>query len=162
MRNLVVAIAGLALLSSLPASSRPAAPQAPAPASQPAADKGTLEDTLVALEKQSWEAWKNHDGKFFRGFLSDDHVELGFGGPANKATVVAGVAGPACSVKSYTVDHFAVAVVDANVALVTYHAAQDTTCGGQPVPSPVWVSSLYVKRDGRWLNFLYQQTKTPK
>ncbi len=165
MRNLVMmamAIAGLALFSSLPASSQAPAPQAPAPASQPAAGKGTLEDTLVALEKQSWEAWKNHDGKFFQGFLADDHVELGFGGPAGKATVVAGVAGPACSVKSYTVDHFSVAAVDENVALVTYHAAQDTTCGGQPVPSPVWVSSLYVKREGRWMNFLYQQTKTPK
>src|SRR4051812_41685515 len=105
MRNLVVvAIAGLALFSSLPASSQPAPPpQAPAPASQPAAGKGTLEDTLVGLEKQSWEAWKNHDGKFFQGFLADDHVELGFGGPAGKATVVAGVAGPACSVKSYAV-----------------------------------------------------------
>lgn len=162
MRKLVVlAIAGLALFSSLPASAQPALPP-PAPAPQPAAGPGTLADTLVALEKQSWEAWKNHDGKFFQGFLADDHVELGFGGPANKATVVAGVAGPACSVKSYTVDHFSVAAVDENVALVTYHAAQDTTCGGQPVPSPVWVSSLYVKRDGRWLNFLYQQTKTPK
>src|SRR6478672_13002666 len=118
MRNLlVVAIAGLALLSSLPAS--------PQPAPQPAADKGTLEESLVALEKQSWEAWKNHDGKFFQGFLADDHVELGFGGPASKATVVAGVAGPACAVKSYAVDHFSVAAVDANVALVTYHAAQD-------------------------------------
>lgn len=164
MRNLVVAvIAGLALFSSLPASSQAPAPQAPAPASQPAAaDKGTLQDTLVALEKQSWEAWKNHDGKFFQGFLSDDHVELGFGGPQNKASVVAGVAGPVCSVKSYEVDHFELAVVDANTALLTYHAAQDTTCGGQPVPSPVWVSSLYVKRDGRWFNFLYQQTKTAK
>jgi hypothetical protein len=159
MRNLVVvAIAGLGWFSSLQAS----ALQTPAPAPQPAAEKGTLQDTLVALEKQSWEAWKNHDGKFFQGFLADDHVELGFGGPANKASVVAGVAGPACSVKSYAVDHFALAVVDANTALLTYHAAQDTTCGGQPVPSPVWVSSLYVKRGDRWFNFLYQQTKTSK
>jgi hypothetical protein len=153
MRNLVVvAIVSLALSSS--ASSLAA--------QAPASGTGALKDTLVAMEKQSWEAWKNHDGKFFQEFLSDDHVELGFGGPQNKASVVAGVAGPVCSVKSYEVDHFELAVVDANTALLTYHAAQNTTCGGQPVPSPVWVSSLYVKRDGRWFNFFYQQTKTTK
>ncbi|HEV7505457.1 MAG TPA: nuclear transport factor 2 family protein [Thermoanaerobaculia bacterium] len=129
-------------------------------AAQP--EKSTLKDTLADLEKQSWEAWKNHDGKFFQGFLTDDHVEVGFGGPTDKKTVVSGVASPICAVKSYTVDHFELIQFGPDTALLYYHAAQDTTCGGQPVPSPVWVSSLYVKRDGHWLNALYQQTQTPK
>jgi hypothetical protein len=154
MRKPILAIALLLALApcSLLAQSAPAAP----------ADPGTLKETLVGLEKQSWEAWKSHDGKFFQGFLSDDHVEVGFGGPSNKTSVVAGVAGPACSVKSYTVDHFELTVLAPDAALLTYHAAQDTTCGGKPVPSPVWVSSLYVKRGDRWLNALYQQTQTAK
>jgi hypothetical protein len=128
------------------------------------AQTGAVEtkEALVKLEQQSWEAWKNHDGKFFQGFLSEDHVEVGFGGPTKKAAVVAGVASDVCNVKSYSVDHFELTMLDANTALLTYHAAQDTTCGGKPVPSPVWVSSLYGKRDGRWLNVLYQQTQTAK
>jgi hypothetical protein len=125
-------------------------------------DKSTLKETLTTLEKQSWEAWKNRDGKFFQNFLSDDHVEVGFGGPTDKKTVVAGVGSPACTVKSYTVDHFELTELGPDTALLTYHAAQDTTCGGAVVPSPVWVSSLYVKRNGQWLNALYQQTKTAK
>jgi hypothetical protein len=149
MRSIILAIACLAFSSLLPAQSAQT-------------DKGALKESLVQLEKQSWEAWKNHDGKFFEGFLSDDHVEVGFGGPTNKATVVSGVASTACNVKSYTVDHFEVAMLDTNTALLTYHAAQDTTCGGKPVPSPVWVSSLYVKRGDRWWNVLYQQTQTAK
>jgi hypothetical protein len=150
MRKLVVlAVVSFAFMS------LPAAQGAPA-------DKGALKETLVNLEKQSWEAWKNHDGKFFQGFLSDDHVEVGFGGPTNKATVVSGVAGAGCTVKSYTVDNFELTALDTNTALLTYHAAQDTTCGGTAVPSPVWVTSLYMKRGGRWLNVLYQQTKTSK
>ncbi len=59
-----------------------------------------LRDSLVALERQSWEAWKNRDGKFFEGFLSDDHAEIGFGGVTNKVTVVAGVGSPVWGVKS--------------------------------------------------------------
>jgi hypothetical protein len=121
-----------------------------------------LKETLVGLEKLSWEAWKGHDRKFFQQFLADDHVEVGFGGVTNKATVVADVGSPLCVVKSYTVDGFELVKFDANTALLTYHAAQDTTCGGKPVPSPVWVSSLYVRRHGRWVNAVYQQTQTRK
>jgi len=146
---IVLAVAGLALASLLSAQDTHT-------------DKDALKATLVGLERQSWEAWQNHDGKFFQGFLSDDHVEVGFGGPANKATVVTGVASAGCTVKSYAVDHFELAMLAADTALLTYHAAQDTTCGGKAVPSPVWVSSLYVKRGDRWLNALYQQTQTPK
>ena len=121
-----------------------------------------LKESLIKLEEQSWEAWKHHDSKFFQEFLSDDHVEVGFGGVTNKATVVAGVASPLCVVKSYKVGKFELTTFDARTALLTYHAEQDTTCGGTAVPSPVWVSSLYVKRGGRWLNASYQQTQTRK
>ncbi len=57
-----------------------------------------LKDTLVKLEKQSWQAWQRRDGTFFQAFLSDDHVEVGFRGVTRKAAVVAGVASPACVV----------------------------------------------------------------
>jgi hypothetical protein len=116
---------------------------------------------LIALEKQSWVAWQNHDGKFFENFLSDDHVEVGFGGPTDKATVVAGVAGPDCIITSYSVDKFKVTMFNKTTALVTYFADQDTICGGQKVPHPVWVSSLYLKRAGHWVNALYQQSQAP-
>jgi hypothetical protein len=125
-------------------------------------DQGALKEALVKLEKQSWVAWQGHDGKFFQEFLSDDHVELGSGGPASKAAVVSMVAGTACTVKSYSVDHFELTMPSSDTALLTYHAAQDTTCGGKPVPSPVWVSSLYVKRGDRWLNVLYQHSPAVK
>jgi hypothetical protein len=124
--------------------------------------KDALREILINLEKQSWEAWKKRDGKFFQGFLSDDHVEVGFNGVTNKAMVVTGVASPVCVVKSYTVEKFELTVIDAKTALLTYHAEQDTNCGGNAVPSPVWASSLYVRRGGHWLNAFYQQTQTRK
>ncbi|MBI3405427.1 MAG: nuclear transport factor 2 family protein [Acidobacteria bacterium] len=118
-----------------------------------------LKESLAKLEKQSWEAWKNRDGKFFQEFLTDDHVEVSFRGLTNKASVVAGVSSPSCVVKSYSVENFTVTSFSENAAVLNYHAAQDTLCNGAAVPSPVWVSSLYVKRGGRWLNALYQQSQ---
>ena len=125
----------------------------------PSLPSGALEDTLIALEKKSWEAWKNRDGKFFDEFLSDDHLEVGFGGLANKAAVMNMVGSPVCTVKSYTVDKFKCTLIDPNVAVLNYYAAQDTTCYGKPVPSPVWVTSLFVKRGERWVNVLYQHSE---
>ncbi len=119
-------------------------------------------ETLIALEKRSWEAWKARDAKFFQDVLADDHLDVGFFGPVGKAAVVAGVASPACEVKSYALDKFRVNVIDSSTALVVYWAEQDTLCGGTAVPSPAWVSSLYSKRGGRWVNVLFQQTQTPK
>ena len=125
-------------------------------------DQAGLKEALVKLEKQSWEAWKDRDGKFYQNFLSDNHVEVGSHGPFSKSTVVSFVGSPVCEVKNYSADHFELTVFDPNTALLTYHAAQETTCSGKAVPSPVWVSSLYVKRSGKWLNAFYQQTPEGK
>ena len=121
-------------------------------------DVAAIKEQLIKLEKQSWEAWKNRDGKFFQDFLSEDHVEVGFSGLANKAEVVAFVGSPVCTVKNYQLDHFEMKLLDKNTALLTYWETQDTVCHN-PVPSPCWVSSLYMKRGDRWLNVFYQQTQ---
>ena len=90
----------------------------------PAGD-AALKETLVALEKQSWVAWKSRDGNFFQDFLSDDHVEIGAGGVSGKSAIVPFVASQNCVVKSYELDHFELTAFDAHTAVLTYHAAQD-------------------------------------
>src|SRR3954471_20412698 len=82
--------------------------------------EAAIREQLIELEKQSWEAWKNRDGKFFQEFLSDDHVEMGFNGPANKAQIVTFVSSLACTVTSYKLDHFEMKMFDQNTALLTY------------------------------------------
>jgi len=124
-------------------------------------DVVVIKEQLIKLEKQSWEAWKNRDGKFFQDFLSDDHVEVGFGGVSNKAEIVSFVGSPVCTVKSYQLNQFELKMLDKNTALLTYREVQDTVCHN-PVPSPCWVSSLYMKRGDRWLNVLSQQTEIHK
>jgi hypothetical protein len=128
----------------------------------PAAATDSLESDLVAMERASWIAWKGHDAKFFADFLSEDHVEVHGYGVTSKAEVVAGVGGTACTVESYALNQFRFRRVSSNAALLVYRAEQTTTCGGNPVPSPVWATSVYAKRNGRWVNVLYQQTPLPK
>jgi len=123
-------------------------------AADPSADEAAVRD----LEARSWVAWQNHDAAFFEQFLSDDHVEIHGYGLAGKAAVVEGVRSPFCKVQSYALGPLSVTPVSADSMLVTYRAEQDTTCGKARVPSPVWASSVYARRAGRWVNVLYQHT----
>jgi hypothetical protein len=124
----------------------------------PFADNVQVKGTLTDLETKSWVAWQGHDGKYFDGFLSDDHVEVGFAGPVGKKSVVAGIAGGACTVASYKVGEMQYSRIAEDTAVLVYRAEQDTKCGGVAVPSPVWATSVFVKRNGRWQNFLYQHS----
>ena len=118
----------------------------------------SIKEKLIALEKQSWEAWKNQDARFYSNFLSNDHIELGFYGASTKNDIVSFIASHACNVQSYSVDKFSVKMLDTNIAVLTYYAEQNTQCHNK-VPSPVWVSSIYIHRNGKWENVFYQQTQ---
>jgi uncharacterized protein DUF4440 len=123
------------------------------------ASAATTEQTLIALEKQSWAAWQNMDAEFWKGFLSDDHIEVsGFVGSTGKADVIRGIVSKVCKVASYKVDDFQFRQIDPNTAVLIYRAEQDTSCAAVKVPSPVWATSLFQKRGGRWQNVLYEQT----
>ncbi len=117
----------------------------------------SVEARLIALEKQSWEEWKNKNGNFFQTLLTDEAVNIGVGGLSNKSQIVKSTSSD-CEVKSFSVDNFKVVMLDKNVALLTYTATQDGVCGGKTIPAKVLASSVYVKRGGKWLNAFYQET----
>jgi hypothetical protein len=125
------------------------------------ANDDPLETELIALEKQSWVAWKGHDSAFFQRFLSDDHVEVQPYGVTDKAHVVAGVASPGCKVDDYSVGDFRFRRLGPDAAMLVYRAQQSTTCFGKPVPSPATVTSIYQRRDGQWFNILFSQNPLP-
>ena len=125
-------------------------------------DEEVTRTSLIDLEKQSWQAWKDHDAAFFQNFLDNEHLEILSNGRANKEEVVRIVGSKVCTVQDYSIDQFTVSLITQDVAIVTYHAAQTTTCNGAVVPSPVWATSLYAKRANRWVNVLYEQTPAAK
>jgi hypothetical protein len=125
-------------------------------ASSAQAAEDPLKARLIAMEKQSWVAWQAMDAGFWDRFLSADHVELnGYVGATGKRSVVDGIGSKICHVASYKVGDFTFRRFDARTALLIYRAEQDTTCGSVKVPSPVWATSLYQFRGGRWVNVLY-------
>ncbi|MGA9998460.1 MAG: nuclear transport factor 2 family protein [Pyrinomonadaceae bacterium] len=120
--------------------------------------KGSLEQTLIAEERALWEAWKNKDAKPYEQWLAEDSVYVHSTGVDGKASEIKGIADPTCEVKSYALDNFKVTMLDKDAALLTFHATQDFACGGKAGPTAVQASSIYVKRNGKWLNWFHQET----
>ena len=48
-----------------------------------------------------------------------------------------------------------------DVAVLSYVATQDASCGGEKLPPKVYATSVYVRHEGKWLSTNYQETPLP-
>jgi len=158
MKRLVIA---LALVFVVSATAPDASGQRRRRARGAASLSNSLKDTLVRLERGAWAAWSVKNPKYFRTFLADDAFNNGRDGVEDKEQIIRAVADNPCQIKSHAFleDTFKVTAVDDDTAFLTYKAMQDYVCDGKPGPSPVWVTTLYVRRGGKWLNMFYQETE---
>ena len=132
------------------------------PMTSQAKSGASVEETLVAREKQSWDAWQKKDVAFWQRHLSDDHVEMdGPGGPQDRNFVMSGIANRTCAVTTYNLDKFTFRQLGRDAAMLVYHAAQEFACGDKRIPNVGWVTSVYQRRDGRWQNVLFEHMPEP-
>ena len=118
-----------------------------------AAKPPATKEALVALEKKAFEAWKNHDGKFFEGFLTSNFVMFGQNGKRlDKAATVKEISESKCDTKDvqFTMSDEHLTPVGPDVAVITMKVAADITCNGQKAPSPVTTASVYVRDGNEW------------
>jgi len=59
---------------------------------------------------------------------------------------------------TYRIDDLVVKPLSDDAALVTYRATIKGTYKGRVVPSPVFVTEMWVKRDGKWVEAAYVET----
>ena len=117
----------------------------------------SVETQIVALEKNAFEAWMKKDRKFFEEHMSEDGQYLDLNGVGGKAQYVKAIIENDCTVSSYSLDNTKVTMLSKDVALLNYRYAHDVKCGGNPEASPLWASTIYVKRGAKWLIAFHQE-----
>ena len=119
-----------------------------------------LQETLIAREKALWTAWGNKDSGPTRKETVESYVQVvaGVGMTAGREAVAKAIETHNCVMKSFEFTDARIRRPAPDVAIVTYVATQDTSCGGQKLPKKLFVSSTWVKRDGEWMGFQYQET----
>ncbi|MBS1811025.1 MAG: nuclear transport factor 2 family protein [Acidobacteria bacterium] len=120
--------------------------------------KNSVEAEIIALEKRAFEAWKNKDKKAFQEGMLEDSLSIYSSGAVTKEQWIQMSIDPNCTVKSYSLDNIKVTMLSSAIALMTYRFTQDTVCNGKQEPSPVWASTVFVKRGKKWLGAFHQET----
>jgi hypothetical protein len=116
-------------------------------------DRGT--EFFVDLESGVWDALVSGDADADRELLSDDFVGVYPTGFANRADHTDELAdGP--SVASYVITDARLIDVSADAALLCYRA--DYRRPSHSTVEVMFISSLWVQREGRWWNTFSQDT----
>jgi uncharacterized protein (TIGR02246 family) len=130
------------------------------PARQDAArsNADALRDEIVAQERAGLEALRTGDLKAFADSTADDAVFVDAAGPAGKEQVMKNVAG--FQLREYTMTDVRFVVLSSDSGLIVYRAAEAGTSHGKEFAAKVLVSSLWVKRSGKWQCVFSQETAT--
>jgi ketosteroid isomerase-like protein len=121
---------------------------------------GAKEDVAKDVKQAKYAvqtAFNKGDADAVRQLLIEDHVTLlsyaQFSNAADQLKVLSD-----WKFSEYRIDDLTVKPLTGDVAQVTYRATIKGTYAGKVVPSPVYVSEVWVKRDGKWLQASYQET----
>jgi ketosteroid isomerase-like protein len=117
----------------------------------------------VVVETKIREAWQDFKEKkegAYANLLADDFtaVEIDGKGPHEKQASVSEVG--AGTLRSYSLKHFKVTVLCANVAMATYLAETDGTLpDGKLIHGTVAVTEVWVRRANEWKNLRYHESE---
>jgi hypothetical protein len=130
----------------------------PSPSASPAAAHAAepVSDDPIAREKQVWDAIKKKDYDRFASFLAEDQVEVFPWGVNDKAASVNGI--KQANLSGSTLGDFKTLKINDNAVIVTYSIKGS----GDISPSGERGSTLWVKRDGKWLALYHQGTTVKK
>ena len=78
-----------------------------------------------------------------------------------KQQVVKSAFDPGCQVASFSLSNFSYMWLDKDTVLMAYDGMQDATCGGHKIPGKVWATSIWQKKDGKWLSPSHQESPMP-
>ncbi|MEO6391506.1 MAG: nuclear transport factor 2 family protein [Pyrinomonadaceae bacterium] len=107
-------------------------------------------EALLARETKAFEAWKNHDRKYFEDFLADNFVGFGPGGRVTRSAAIAAIVDPACTVKTFSLSEVQMTPAGADAAVLTEKATQDYTCGSSKGDPVTWAATVYVRAGDQW------------
>ncbi|HKR01787.1 MAG TPA: nuclear transport factor 2 family protein [Pyrinomonadaceae bacterium] len=133
-----------------PAGKDAAAKATPAAESKPAEPAS---DDPVAREKQVWDALKKKDYDRFASLLADDQIEVFAWGVNDKAGSVEGV--KQVDLSSGVLSDFKTIKISDDATAVTYMVKGS---GSAFSPNGARASSVWAKRDGKWLAVYHQDT----
>jgi ketosteroid isomerase-like protein len=133
---------------------QPQKPGETAPASGSRTD--ALREQIVAQERAGLDALKTGDLTAFGASTADDALFVDAHGPATKAEVMEHTA--EFRLRDYTMADVRVIPLSADSGLIIYTLTESGTSHGKEFSARVYVSALWLKRQGKWVCAFSQET----
>jgi ketosteroid isomerase-like protein len=124
--------------------------------SGPGTGDDSMRAQIVASERAGLDCLKSGDVATFAGLIADDAVFVGSRGPASKAEVVRHTAD--FRLADYSMDDIRFVPVSADSGLIAYKISETGTAHGKDFAAQVYVSALWVRRQGKWVCLFSQET----
>lgn len=117
------------------------------------------EKALQGKEQSLWQAWKDHNTKPFTEDVAENSINIAGGAmEKGKQQIVNEVGNTSCTVNSFTLSDFSFVWINKDAVILTYNASQDVTCGGKKQPDKIIASSIWQKKDGKWVSPFHQES----
>ena len=121
----------------------------------------TVEKELMQLEKKFWQAIKDRDAETAIALTDDECIVSGAQGIAriDQDAMEAMMRDASYSLNRFRIaDNPEVRLVNDDVATVAYKVHEELTVDGKPVTLEAADTSVWVRRDGRWLCALHTES----
>ena len=135
---------------------RPKASAAAHPFASRNASDISLEQQVVAKEREGLDALKSGNVELFGNLTADDAVLVDAHGPATKAQVLKNVA--EFTLSDYSMDNLQFVPLSPNSGLITYKISEKGVSHGKEFAAQAWVSSIWTHRGDKWLCVFSQET----
>jgi hypothetical protein len=123
-----------------------------------ASAESTLKDVFESKVQAEWEALKKKDKKAFGDLLADEYEGVEVDGTGERSKIQAITEVPAGNVYNYTLWGFRVTPLGPDATLVIYEVTMQFPPRSVLRYSRLYISELWVKRNGEWKELHYQET----
>jgi ketosteroid isomerase-like protein len=120
------------------------------------APDGSIQQQIVAKEREELDTLKSGDHQAFANLLADDAIFLDPRGHGTKAEVVEHTSD--FRLLDYTMENIKFVPVGSNSGVIAYKLTQKGNAHGHEFTSVAFASALWTKRDGKWLCLFSQET----
>jgi hypothetical protein len=95
---------------------------------------------------------------FFFVLANPDAAYVSGTGVSTREEIAKGIETDTCKVDGYVLRNEQVHSLSSDVALLTYRAMSDVTCGDRAIHADAWSSTLYVRDGDSWKVSFHQET----
>ena len=131
---------------------------------QRATDQTAVQNRIVANEKAIIEAILKNDPKTFHSLVVPDSLAVGGEGVVKVAdldTMMKNMQAN-CKTTKWDLTESSFYWLNDSTVVHIFKETTDRTCGGQPDDAPLWSSTVWVNKGGKWLGgFHHESTVTP-